>query len=248
MKTQKIIQTIMILLLTAGMTNLVTGCTFDLRDPDSSGDLTTQTRQVSSFTGLRVGGAFDVVLKQGDSYGVVVQADADIIDYITTEVKDGILHIGMKEHHQEIFHNNSILKVTVTYKEITSLDLSGASEVKTENRLNGTDLSIESSGASEVKLDMAVQNLEMTLSGASKLNLTGTAAQGKIDASGASEVNAAELAITNLSIYGSGAIDAKVNVSGTLKANVSGACTVKYLGNPSVDVRSSGASTIKRAN
>jgi hypothetical protein len=248
MKTPKIIQMILILVLTAGMSNLVTGCTIDLRDHDGSSDLSTQTRQVPSFTGLRVGGAFDVVLKQGDSYGVVVQADADIIDYITTDVKDGILRIGMKEHHQELFHNTTTLKVTVTYKELTSLDLSGASEVKTENKLTGTDLSIESSGASEVKLDMAVQNLDMSLSGASKLNLTGTAVQSKIDASGASEVSAADLAITNLSIYGSGAIEAKVNVSGTLKANVSGACTVKYLGNPSVDVRSSGASTIKRAN
>ena len=57
-----------------------------------------------------------------------------------------------------------------------------------------------------------------------------------------------DLAITDLTVYGSGAIEASVTVSGYLKANVSGACTIRYKGNPKVEIHSSGASSIKRAD
>jgi hypothetical protein len=248
MKITKTFSVMLFLALTVGLGPLASGCINSLPGGNTGDNLVTQKRQVPSFTGIRVGGAFEVTLTQGDTYSVVVEADGDIIDYITTEVSGDILKIGMKTDHPKFWHNNYTMRVTVTYKDLSSLDLSGAVEVETTNKLNGKDLQIESSGASEIKLDLAMQNLDMTASGASKLTLTGRVAQGKFDASGASELHCADLTVGDLALYGSGAVEAKVTVTGTLRANVSGACTVKYLGNPRVDVHSSGASTIKRAD
>jgi hypothetical protein len=43
-------------------------------------------------------------------------------------------------------------------------------------------------------------------------------------------------------------VEAKVNVTGSLKANLSGACSIRYKGNPKLDAHSSGASDIKKAD
>jgi hypothetical protein len=206
-----------------------------------------QTRPVSDFTEVEAGGAFEIFIRQASTSGVIVEADAEIIDQIVTEVVGSRLKIYFKNRPSNWMRDIDELKIYISVKDLKHLDLSGAVELVSENRISGMDLKLEASGASEVKLELAMQSLNLDLSGASELNLTGSAGTVRLDGSGASDIQAYDLAITDLTVYGSGAIEASVTVSGYLKANVSGACTIRYKGNPKVDIHSSGASSIKRA-
>jgi hypothetical protein len=240
--------TVLFIIMMALSGGVVSACRFDHGIKGDPGNTIRQTRQVGTFTGIRVGGAFEVYLKQGDVQEVIVETDPDVMEYVTTEVSNGVLGIGMKNHPPHFMHDIDVLKVYITLKDLNMLDLSGAVEISSQSRITTPKLEMEVSGAVESNLDLAAKELDLSLSGASELTFSGTAEQVKMDASGASEISAYEMVMTNLTLYGSGAIESKVNVSGSLKANMSGACSVRYKGSPRVEAHSSGASDIKHTD
>jgi len=205
-----------------------------------------ETRQIESFTGIRVGGAFEVYITQTGSCSVVVEADERVIEYISTEVEDGTLKIYMKKGPGPCFDHVKTMKIYLTVGELKSLDLSGAVELKMENQLKTAELELDGSGAVEVDLKLDVQKMDVEISGACELSLIGTVGDLNIEGSGASELDAFNCTANNVAIYISGATEATVNATGTLKVKASGACDVRYKGNASVDVYTSGASSVKK--
>lgn len=242
MKTIKLTALFIVLMAISG--GVVSACRIDHRSGDSKGNAIRQTRQVGPFTGIRVGGAFEVILKQGATQEVIVEAESDVIDHVKTKLSGNMLEIGM-DNPPHWMHDIDVLRVYVTCTDLSMLDLSGAVELRTETKITTQKLEIDVSGAAETHMDLAVQSLDMSLSGASELTFIGTAGDVRMDASGASEISAFDMVTTNFTMYGSGAVEAKVNVTGSLKANLSGACSVRYKGTPRLEAHSSGASDVK---
>lgn len=240
--------TMLFLVMMAISGGVVTACRIDHQGSANPGNVIRETRQVAPFSGIRVGGAFEVVIRQGTAQEVVVETESEAMQYVTTDVSGGVLQIGFKKAPPHWMHDIDVLKVYITCKELDMLDLSGAVEIRSDGKITTPKLEMDVSGAAETNLDLAVQDLNLSLSGASELTFSGTAGEAKIDASGASEVSAYDMVITNLTLFGSGAIETRVNVAGSLKANMSGACSVRYKGNPRVEAHSSGACDIRQAD
>jgi len=244
MKATKRVSIIITIFLLSGLTNLFAGCSMPAgKGPDN---VIKETRKVSDFTGIRVGGAFEVFITQTGSSSLVIEADEEIMEYITTEVSGGILKIGLKKAPPKCWDNVKTLNAYITVDDLKSLDLSGAVELTTENKIKGDEMEIEISGAVEADLNLELQELAMELSGASEVDIIGEAKDVEIKSSGASDINTYDFDVENLAIYSSGASDAKVSASGTLKVSASGACDVRYKGGASVNVHTSGASSVKK--
>lgn len=210
-----------------------------------SGNVIREERKVSSFTGIDVSGAFDIILAQGTSNSVIVEADDNLLNLIRTEVRDNILVIDNKK---PISHSKS-LKVFITFTELKTIDLSGAVGIESQGKLNLSDLTISGSGASEGKLDMDVQKLKIDCSGGSKLKLTGSAKDVDVDASGAVDLFAFDFPAETYKLSISGAGKADINVSKELNVDISGAATVHYKGNPTKNIQDiSGAGTVKKVD
>jgi hypothetical protein len=248
MKTARMLSVTLLMLIIAAISPIVSSCNGLPQNSKGDGSTVTETRAIGEFTGIQAGGAFTIIITQGDSYGLTVEADKDLIQYIETKVVGSTLKINMKNTFNHWPHDGGKMIINVTCKTLKNLDFSGAVDVKTTNQLNVPELGIDVSGAVEADLNMAVQKVDMVLSGACELTLKGTATTMSLDASGASEVDAFGLVCTDVTVFGSGAIEAKVNATGSLKANASGACDIRYKGTPRVDVSTSGASSIKRAD
>lgn len=248
MKTVKLLSVLMMLVITTAISPLTSSCNGFPQDSKNDGKTVTENRTVSEFTGIQAGGAFTINITQGDSYALTVVADKELLEYIETKVVGNTLKINMRNTFSHWPKNSNTMIINVTCRTLKNLDLSGAVEVKTMNQLNVPELGVDVSGAVEANLNLNVQKIDMVLSGACELTLTGTAATMSMDASGASELDAFGLTATDVTLYGSGAIEASVMASGTLKANVSGACDIRYKGTPRIDISSSGASSIKRAD
>jgi len=244
MKTTKLCSVILFASLLFGVSSLSAGC--HLIGTQGNGNVIKQDRKVSSFNGIEVSGAFQVFLKQGNAETVTVEADENLLSFIRTEVVNGTLIIETKNMP---FHATTKMTVYVTIKGLKSIDLSGAVDIETQNKLNLSDLKIDVSGASDAKLEVAVQKLDLDGSGASKLLFRGSAVDVKMDLSGASEIFAYDMPAESYSIELSGAGKAEINVSKKLSAEVSGAGTVRYKGSPTViDQEVSGAGSIKKAD
>jgi len=212
-------------------------------------DANAQVRTVGSFTGISVSGSVDLYISMGSEDVVAVSSDdAALAARITTEVKNGILYIGLDSKGINNWGSKS-LKAYVSAKTMNKLQASGASDVHVDGALKGTDLSIELSGASDFTGAVDVQNLRLQSSGSSDCNISGKATNCRISVSGASDVKGYELVTDNCDAHASGSSDIKITVKNQLRGEASGASDINYKGNPTVkDVRSSGSGDIKQIN
>lgn len=227
-----------------GMTGLFASCDM-LPGVHGDGNVLKETRKVSSFNGIEVSGAFDIILKQGATEEVVVEADANLLPVIKTEVVGSTLMIDTRKP----VHHVTTMRVYVTVKELKRIDVSGAVDITTEGRLNLTDLEIDASGASDSKMEIAVQKLKLDCSGASKMRFSGSATEVSMDLSGATDIFGYDLLAESYDIEISGAGNAQVNVSKKIRAEISGAGSVRYKGSPTeIDQSVSGAGSIRKAD
>lgn len=228
-----------------GMSNLIASCHTMPGGIRGDGNVLKETRKVGSFTGIDVSGAFKIVIKQGATEEVVVEADANLLPIIRTDVVGSTLRIDTKKS----VSNPTTMKVYITVKELSDIDVSGAVDIVSEGMLTMNELKIDASGASDSDLELTVQRLALDCSGASKMKFRGTAGAVEMDLSGASDIYAYDMVAETYNMEISGAGNAQIHATKKLNASVSGAGTVKYKGSPTeINQDVSGAGSIRKVN
>lgn len=197
----------------------------------------TQSRSVGDFQMVQASGAIDVYLRQGSQTTVKVEAESDMLPQIRTEVKGSKLVIYRDQSNVSLwsrFKDTGKVKVYVTCPRLTSVEVSGASEIKGESLFRADDFMVRASGASEVTLNLDVRSLTAHASGASDLRLSGRAERQQVHISGSSDYKAYDLKSQSATVEASGASDAYVAVANELSSHSSGASDIHYKGNPRV--------------
>lgn len=203
-----------------------------------------QTRTTGDFTGIKAGDSFDIIITQSDANTVKVDAPENVQSQIKTEVKDGILVISSEGN----IKTDKDINILVGVQSLSSLDVSGAADVKSENQLTCDKLNIESSGAGDLHLDLKANEIKTSISGAGDVTLKGSAQMLNAGVSGAGDLKASNLEADKAKIRVSGAGSAKVNAKQSLDAEVSGAGDIIYKGNPAErNVNISGAGSVRES-
>jgi hypothetical protein len=203
-------------------------------------NVVSQERTVENFTGINVGGAFAVFYTQKNEVTLMVEADENLLDAITTKVKGDHLHISSSG-----LRNATKLNIYVTAPELSYINVSGAARFEGQNTLSATNLVVQASGASEIKLDIEVDELAVDASGASDLKISGNAGVSNFSASGASNVKARDLQSGTSTAEASGAANISVNSNQKVFKKTSGAGDVKVFGDPSVEIYDENSSKIR---
>lgn len=209
-------------------------------------DPNAQLRAVKGYHGIRVSGAINLYLSQGQEEKVVVSAkDVRLRDRIITEVVDGILVIRFEGKPWQHLGNNK-LKAYVSFTTLDQITASGASDVFVDGVISGDKLSLDFSGASDFRGAVKVGELRLDQSGASDSQITGrVGGLATIRTSGASDVKAYDLTVDDCSVHASGASDIRITINKQLDADLSGSSSVYYKGEGIIrESHSSGASTV----
>jgi hypothetical protein len=215
---------------------------------DGNGNVTKESRSVSGFSGIDVSGAIDVFVKQDSTESVRVEIDANLQEYIVTRVENGILEIHQANNTS--LKSSTGIKVYVSGKNFKSFEASGACDIHGENKIESTgEISFHATGASKIELDLKAPKVSGDITGASDLRLSGETKDVYIHATGASHARCFELMTENADVDLSGASDADVFASVSVKGEASGASNVTYKGSASsVVVKTSGAGSVNKAN
>jgi len=176
------------------------------------GEFVTQTLVLDSFNGINLQIAANIFLYQGKEQKVVVIGQKNIIDSLTTKVKNGVWKLNFKPG----IYKDVKLDVYIVLPIISSIKVSGVGDIKMGSFDGLKDLDIRLSGAS---LFIAEQSstlngtLEISNSGASMLDCFAIDAETcKINLSGVGKCN--------------------VTVNSKLDVNISGVGIVNYKGHP----------------
>lgn len=203
------------LFLLAMMLMLAPGCSTEdaLVSPDQvigSGRLISQDRTVGAFTGIRVTGIANVVVREDPVQALRIEADDNILDRVSTTVEGGLLTVGLLRGS----YSNITVNVYASMATVRRLEVTGSANFSTATPLH-TD------------------SLTCRITGAGNITIQGSASAGVFEITGAGAVHAFDLALERgwSIISGTGAIE--INVSRQLTASITGVGSITYAGNPS---------------
>ncbi|HZQ10446.1 MAG TPA: head GIN domain-containing protein [Anaerolineae bacterium] len=211
-----------------------------------SGNVTTQTREVSGFSAVSLTWLGEMTITQGDSEGLTIEAEDNILPLITTRVENGKLIIGLVEN----LPGSSVVptkpvKYNLQVKALNSIEISGAGNVSAI-ALKGDSLRIQTSGAGNVNIGQLDTNqVNTNTSGAGNVTLAGRADTQQINLSGFGNYSAGDLKSNTATVSVSGAGNATLWVAQSLNVQISGAGNVNYYGSPQVTQNISGIGNIK---
>jgi len=209
-----------------------------------SGNVVTEDFDLSGFDQVEVTDAFEVEIRQGEAFSVVVRVEENVKQYLDVVKQGSTLRIGLKPISSSTV-SAMTLEAEVTMPELTGLELSGASDGSVTDFTSSEALYAEVSGASSLRGDIEAGGVRFDVSGASDVKLRGSGEDLVMDVSGASSADLADFPVADADIQVSGASSAAVNVSGRLDVEASGASRVRYRGSPTLgSVDSSGGSSI----
>ena len=210
---------IMIVLLT-GSVILIAGCR--LPGIRGNGHIKTEERSVGAFANIDAGGVFEIEWQNG-SPALRITTDENLLPYIENDISGATLRLRIREH---VWPTHGI-KVVISSPTRAGAKIRGAVKL-IANKLSGPAFAVESKGASEVSLDGKIDRLLVDMTGASQLSADGL------------QTKTAEISTT-------GAGDADITVSETLKVVITGAGKVTYSGNPVTIQKSiTGAGSVRR--
>jgi hypothetical protein len=214
---------------------------FGLGALEGTGEVQREARTVEPFKGLKLQTLARVVVRPGEHDAVEVQAEGNVLPLIDTRIERGTLVVEDRRRFK-----SSSAEVTITVRQLDSLDASGVTAVVAEG-LRGPALSISTGGVSALTLKaLAIDRLHASLGGASALKMNGSAGDVSLDLGGTATVQAADLEASRVSVSGGGTAQALVWATQSLSISVSGAAGVRYYGVSNASVQISGVAHVRR--
>lgn len=238
---------------------IISGCT-------TAEGQTTEVRTFNGVDGVVLMGSGNVDIIHGSKNEITINAPADLIPYLITEVKDGSLQIGKRKKGWKKFrHFNENISYDIIVKDIDHVKVSGSGNLVADKlkgtscfikvsgsgnvnvgHVNGGKITVVVSGSGDISMDNANGNvMAATISGSGDIDIDGKVDELDITISGSGDFDGDDLKAEDASvdIYGSG--DAVFGCKESLKASIYGSGDVVYHGNPSVNSKTKGSGDIR---
>lgn len=205
---------------------MTTACTISVRYEEGSGVVVEEERSVRSFNRVSFEGVGKLVIMQGEEQSLTIEAEDNILPHIDTVVRGQTLQISFDtERWENIIRPTKPIQFYLTVTDLSAIFLSGLGDIEVQ--------------------DIDVESLDVTLSGAGSISISGFAQQQDVNVSGAGAYHAADLMSAVADINLSGAGSATVWVTDSLDVNITGLGSVRYYGDPDLEQSVSGLGSVE---
>ena len=114
------------------------------------GNITTVTRSTGSYDGLKAAGPMDFKLVEGAEGKITIEGDANLMEHIVTEVKEGTLVVKVKKGIN--IKPTKAMIVTVPYESINSVSLAGSGDIENSGTINADKFDVSLAGSGDINL------------------------------------------------------------------------------------------------
>lgn len=227
-----------------------------------SGEILTQTMDVSGFRRVTLEGFGDVFIEQGQTESLSVETDANILPLLDIRVRGSELILGTK---RGVYVNPSrSITYTLTVQDLDEIRLAGSgtfhvTALKAGNfgvsvsgsgdidigELTADELSIELNGSGHILVENAnVKAVDTSLQGSGDIKLEGHADTQKVRVGGSGNYLAGDLQTNASDVNIPGSADITVWAEDELNIQISGSGNIRYYGKPVIDQQISGSGDI----
>lgn len=195
------------------------------------------------FERIDVDGAARVTLTQGERDQVVIGGDGADQAGIEVDVIGNRLRIRSTGGWK--FWKNDKAQVVVQMREVSQINLSGATDLHAPGPIRSDRLVVRISGAGAARFDaLSAGQLKFDISGAGDGQLAGQVNELSLNVSGKGKLMAEQLRAVRASVSISGVGNANLWVTDQLRVNISGVGSVDYWGQPEVRRSTSGLGSV----
>lgn len=207
-----------------------------------NGEVVTEKREITDdFTIVSAQEGLDVYLTQSKSFKIEVEADANVIDLIGTDIKDGKLRIHAKENI-----GRATKKVYVSLPEVTGLRSSSGAHLTAEQTVKSDKLEIDASSGSILEVEVVAGDVEIDASSGANIDISGRANMLYVDGSSGANIDAKDLQSKTCDADASSGSNVSVNVSDRLTADATSGGNIAYAGDPTVKKNKSVSGSVRQ--
>ena len=207
----------------------------------------TEERSVGEFHAISLDGVGTVNFVQDEATTLSVEAEPEALPMITTEVRDGTLHIQTKLLSMKSIHFKHPPAYTITSPNLSELDLRGAGRALI-GRLKTDQLVVSVDGAGDVRLtNQTLGTCRIKIAGAGNIKAAGIATVQEIHITGTGNFSGDQFVGETAKVNIAGAGRAKVHATEDLAVEIGGVGSVSYVGAPRLRESVNGLGRVKKA-
>jgi hypothetical protein len=218
----------------------------------STGDVRTETREVSDFDRVALAGFGDLHIRQGEEESLTIEASPELLERIKTEVKDGQLTIRFVQNWLDWIGDvlatgfaGMRVRYDLTVKELAALAITGAGRAQVAD-LKADQVALELRGAGQLSVaSLEAAGLTIDLSGAGQIKVGGRVTEQTVKITGAGSYDAPDLESQRAKATLTGLGGATVWAVEDLEATIRSVGSVSYYGAPKVSKTITGIGTLK---
>jgi hypothetical protein len=197
---------------------------------EGNGKPSTKNYTVSSFNELKVSGVFDLQLSQSGSEAVRLEADENLLEYVTVKNEGSKLVIDMDKIRNKNFNSKGKLKLFIDFKKLNTIESSIVGNMTGKSTLKFDNLELSNKGVGNVDLDLNASKMNLRNTGVGSITLDGKAESADIHNNGVGSIKAGNFIVQTVNIQNNGIGSAEVNASKDVKVTSSGMGSVKNKG------------------
>lgn len=208
-----------------------TSCIMNIGGVKGNRNVISKNRDISSdFVKINVSSGVDVLFTFGEDLSLVVEADENLHEFITTEVKNGILYISSKKN----ILSAKAKRIHLSTLHINEIRTTSGAEVSSENTIITDELYLNATSGSNINLRVEVSNLSGETTSGADIKLIGKVNNFDVSATSGSDINAYDLEVDNCIAKVTSGADIKVQVIKKLDAKATSGGDIEYKGNPKI--------------
>lgn len=187
-----------------------------------SGNMSTESRDVSGFDEIVLLGSGDVTVEVTGTESLEIEAEDNVMSRLTSEVVDGRLELGVDGP----ITTTRGITYTITAEQLVGLTVRGSGDV------TGTDIDTDA--------------FHITIEGSGNVDLTGTSSDLAVRIAGSGDFDGRDIESNTGEIIIDGSGSARVNVTDELVVTINGSGDVEYEGNPVLRQIVNGSGNVSR--
>lgn len=224
----KIITIVIKFIVTTLIALLFSSCNHSFRFDNGikgSGNTTSEKRTVNEdFKSIVVSDGISVTVEQSDFKSIIVEAEDNLLEHISTKIENGVLIIESDTNVTSI----GTLKVFVKMPEINGLTASSGAQIESANVLITEKIDVESSSGSQIDIDVEADAISLETDSGSTIEARGKALQLKTVSSSGSLIDAEKLMTNEVESEASSGSSTDVYPIVKLNAKASSGSTIGY--------------------
>ncbi len=209
---------------------------------EGAGNVVRRSLSVPPFHGIRVEGALDVVLTPAPAQQVEVEAQENLVDLVTTEVRNGIWTIRTREGYS----TDKPFVVHISAPVIDAVSIDGSGDVKGQGPFAAGKVHLGIQGSGDLDMAFTATAVDVAVQGSGDVKLAGTCSDLNAAVQGSGDINARDLKAESARASSTGSGDITVCATKRLNAAVAGSGDVVYTGDPqTVDKQVAGSGEVR---